>query len=241
MFSLSVVMFAYNEAENLEPVVEETLHDLHAMVKERLISGFQLVLVNDGSKDDSQGVIDRLAATHSEILALDHGTNRGIGAAVKTGFSGARCDLVTILPADGQVTTDAIRRLLPAIQDGADMALGHYTQRGEVDGLFRLALSRGLRFGMRVALGTKRPMDGVYLFHRRLLTALPLKSETFFVNLEFPVRAIREGYDVRSVPVEVAARRSGDSKVVGLRRIAKVATEVVKFRVHLIDEQVTGK
>ncbi len=235
--TLSVVMFAYNEAENIVSVVEETVSSLEALQAEGRLSGWQLVLVDDGSKDATYARILELAARWPQLTPMTHGTNRGIGAAVKTGFAACTQDYVTILPADGQVLMSEVVKLMGSVEEGADMAVGYYTQRRAVDGGFRMFLSKGLRQVMNLALGTQRPMDGVYLFRRELLRRLPLKSETFFVNLELPVRAIRERYDVRSVPVEVRARRAGHSKVLGVGRIARVGLEVLKFRVNLLAEQ----
>ncbi len=233
---LTVVMFAYNEQDNLRPVVEETLRAMDEALGS-ILDDYQLVLVDDGSRDQTGAVLDALAREYPRITPLSHGTNRGIGAAVKTGFSAARMDYVSILPADGQVAFAELVKLIPSVEDGADMAVGYYTQRGQIDGVFRLVLSRGLRQVMNVVLGTQRPMDGVYMFRRALLKTIPLKSETFFVNLELPVRVIREKYDVRSIPVEVLARRSGHSKVVGMGRIAKVGREVLRFRWNLLVER----
>ena len=238
--SLSIVMFAYNEHENIVPVVTEVIEALEARLGDGL-TDYQLVLVDDGSKDGTHRLIEELAASNPRITPMSHGTNRGIGAAVKTGFAATRLDYVSILPADGQVAVDELYKLQPSVEAGADMAVGYYTQRGQVDGAVRWVLSKGLRQLMRLALGTRRPMDGVYMFRRALLRELPLKSETFFVNLELPVRAIRAGLDVRSVPVEVRPRRAGESKVLGLGRMTRVGREVLKFRANLLREQLGGE
>ena len=237
--SLSIVMFAFNEAENIVPVVEEVVESLESQ-RGLLIDDYQLVLLDDGSADGTHLLIEELAANNARITPMTHGTNRGIGAAVKTGFSATRLDYVSILPADGQVAVEELFKLIPSIDDGADMAVGYYTQRGQIDGPVRWVLSKGLRQLMRLALGTKRPMDGVYMFRRNLLRDLPLKSETFFVNLELPVRAIRMDLDVRSVPVEVRPRRAGSSKVLGLSRMWRVGREVIRFRTTLLREKLEG-
>ncbi|MEL6177579.1 MAG: glycosyltransferase family 2 protein [Myxococcota bacterium] len=237
--SLSIVMFAYNEHDNISPVVAEVVDSLTTRLGEEL-TDYQLILVDDGSTDGTHTLIEALAADNPRITPMSHGTNRGIGAAVKTGFAAARMDYISILPADGQVAVDELYKLLPSIEAGADMALGYFTQRGQVDGPIRWILSRGLRQLMRMALGTQRPMDGVYMFRRTLLRELPLTSQTFFVNLELPVRAIRDALDVRSVAVEVRPRRSGQSKVLGLRRMVRVGREVLAFRIQLIREQLGG-
>ena len=116
------------------------------------------------------------------------------------------------------------------------MVLGDYTQRGEVDGAGRMFLSKGLRLLMAAMLGTTREISGIVLFRRALLSRLPIRSNSFFANLEFPVRAIRAGLDVRGVDIEVHPRRSGRSKVANMNRIRRVATELIRFRLHLVSE-----
>jgi glycosyltransferase involved in cell wall biosynthesis len=237
-FSLSIVMMAYNEAENIGPVVGEVVDDLEETVSRGTLSDYQLVLVDDGSTDETGRIIDDLASRNRRILPMSHGTNRGMGAAVLTGFAAARMDVLGILPADGQVAFSELRKLVPSIEDGADMAVGYFTrtQRAAVDGPFRMVLSRGLHAMMRVAIGTSRRIDGVYLVRRAILKEVPLTSRTFFVNLELPMRLVRGGYDVRSIPVELRPRMSGASKVLGIRPAARVGSEVLKLRLNLVLE-----
>jgi dolichol-phosphate mannosyltransferase len=231
---LSVVVLAYNEEENLSPVIAESIRVLEASP---LVSEFELLVVDDGSSDGTWAVLEALAAD-IRIRPLRHLRNRGMGAAVKTGYRAATMDHVTFIPADGQVPIVEILKMAPDALDGADMVLGNYTQRAQVDGGARMFLSRGLRLLMAAMLGTRREMSGVVLFRRALLDRLPIKSESFFANLEFPVRAIRERLDVRDVAIEVHARRSGQSKVANLGRVRRVATELVKFRFHLLQEAI---
>jgi dolichol-phosphate mannosyltransferase len=235
---LSVVMLAYNEADNLGPVVAESVA---ALAASESISEFQLVIVDDGSTDGTPDVVAGLMATHSCLVSLVHKQNRGMGAAVKTGYAGSELEYVTFIPADGQVPIVEILKLVPAARDGADMVLGNYTQRGEVDGGARMFLSKGLRLLMAGMLGTTREISGIVLFRRVLLDRLPIKSESFFANLELPVRAIRAGLDVRDVAIEVHPRRSGASKVANMNRIRRVATELVRFRLNLAAEALGRK
>lgn len=231
---LSVVVLAYNEAENLGPVLEESIHSLEASP---LIAAFELVVVDDGSSDGTWDVLTK-AAADPRVRPLRHAVNRGMGAAVKTGYAEVRLGHVTFIPADGQVPIGEILKLVPDAVDGADMVLGNYTQRRQVDGAARMFLSDGLRSLMGAMLGTRRELSGIVLFRRELLAAHPIRSDSFFANLEFPVRVIRAGHDVRAVPIEVHARRSGSSKVANLRRIQRVARELVKFRLRLLQEAV---
>lgn len=234
---LSVIMFAYNEEENVRPVVESVIATLESWMADKTLSDYQLVLVDDGSTDNTSAEIEALAAANPRITPLSHGMNRGIGAAVKSGFAASRMDYVTIVPADGQLRMSEVFKLVEVVESGAEMAVGYYTQRLDVDGKMRMFLSRGLREMMRLALGVRQPMDGVYLFKRSLLKKLPLSSDSFFVNLELPVRAVRTGHDVRFIPVEVSPRRSGRSKVLHLSRMMSVGKDVISLRANFVRER----
>jgi dolichol-phosphate mannosyltransferase len=226
--TVSAVMFAFNEAAHLEAVVRETLADLAAHT-----SDHQLVVVDDGSTDETPGILVRLAAEHQPLTVVTHPENRGIGEAVHSGYSVATMDYVCILPADGQIRMSQYIDLLEVAEAGADLILGRYRQRGEVDRFHRLVLSRGLRLMIWAVLGVRRQIDSAFLFRRSLLDEIPLTSRTFFVNLELPIRVIRGGYRVEEVPMEVFPRISGRSKVVQTGKIARVARDVFKLRLQL--------
>ena len=232
--SISVVILAFNEADNLGPVVEQTIESLADCAES--VSAYQLVIVNDGSTDGTADVLAQLAQTHPCVTAKTHETNRGMGAGIKTGYGAATGEWLTMIPADGQVPIAEILKLVPLAQNGAEMVLGNYTQRRQVDGGGRMLLSKGLRALMALMLGTNREISGIVLFRRALWATLPVKSDSFFANLELPVRAIRGGHDVRESSIEVHARRSGHSKVANLRRIVWVASELTKFRLNLLSE-----
>src|SRR5439155_26698404 len=97
---LSVVIPAFNEAANLEPVVQETLTVLSA---DPAVTSFELIVVDDGSRDGTRQIADRLASQHAEVVAIHHDVNRGFGGALRSGFSASRGDLVSAISADGEL------------------------------------------------------------------------------------------------------------------------------------------
>lgn len=231
-FSLSAIMFAYNEAAHLEEVIRRTLAVLEAQLND-----YELIIIDDGSRDATPEVLKRLSQELPALRVVTHTQNRGIGEAVHTGYSHARKAYVCILPADGQVTLSEYVKLFPRVAAGADLVLARYRQRGEVDGLFRMVLSRGLRLMMLGVLGVNRQIDGVFIFRRSLLERFPLTTRSFFVNLELPIRGLRAGIWVEEVEIEVFPRISGKSKVVRVDRIKQVAGDVARLRVQLWKER----
>ena len=225
---LSVVMFAFNEAENVRPVMEEALEYLRGRVDR-----YELILVDDGSTDDTRACADAVAADDDSVKVISHETNRGIGAALKTGYGAASLEWVTLLPADGQVPPDQIDRFLE-LRHGHDLVICHYPDRfEEADNFGRKVLSRGLRALTFMATGVSNRLDGAYLIHRDYLQRVPLKSDTFFLNLELPIRAIRAGARVAETTLHIRPRRAGSSKVLSWRRIADVSLEMGKLGVEL--------
>lgn len=227
-FSLSAIMLAYNEGQHLAQVVGETMSGLEAHLDD-----FELIVVDDGSSDDTPQILAGLAETYKSLKVVTHPQNRGIGEAVHTGYAEATKEYALLLPADGQITLSQYVNLFGAIEDGADMVIARYKQRGEVDSTLRMFLSGGVRLLVWTVLGVGRKLDSAFIFRRSLLDDFPLTTRSFFVNLELPIRALRGDYVVVEVPMEVFPRISGDSKVVNAGRIRRVMTDIGLLRLQL--------
>jgi len=235
MISLSAVMFAFNEGRHIESVIRETLSVLAQHTTDH-----ELIVVDDGSTDETPRILDGLAKAFDHLVLVRHPTNLGIGEAVHSGYERASKEYICILPADGQVTlAQYVNFFQPAI-DGADLVLARYTNRAEVDVFKRMVLSNGLRLLMRFLLGVNHHIDAAFLFRRALLDEIPLTSRSFFVNLELPIRLIRAGFRVEERQMEVFPRISGSSKVVELAKINRVAMDLLRLRFRLFHEQLAG-
>lgn len=226
---LSVIVFAYDEEANIGPV----LHELRTWLSEHEPSS-EIIFVDDGSSD-------RTSAEAAEALAgskhqsLRHATNRGIGAALKTGVRAARGAWITFLPADGQIAPDAIGILrTAATRQHADVVFSTYDHRD--DGLHRKILSAGVRGLILLVHGVRMQSDGPYLFRRALFDPDALKPDTFFLNFEFPIRMLGASVPTSVVTIECRPRRSGRSKSTGLKRIYGVAQDLLDLRVRRMKE-----
>jgi len=232
MLSVSVVMFAYNEEENIALCMEEAVAFLRSSTAD-----FELIVVDDGSDDATAQAAGAVAATDPEhIKVLAYQPNRGIGGALKTGFAAASKDWVSLLPADGQVPPDGLENLFAVVR--ADPEVGvvtcHFPRRfQQADHIGRKLLSRGLRGILWLATGVHRKLDGVYLIKREIVQSLPLRSETFFLNLELPIRAIRDGHKAGEATMDIRPRMAGESKVLGTSRIRRVLSETLQLGTEL--------
>lgn len=226
---LSVIVFAYDEEANIGPV----LHELRTWLAEHEPSA-EIVFVDDGSSDGTSAEAAK-ALSGSVHQLLGHATNRGIGAALKTGVRAAQGAWVTFLPADGQIAPDAIGTLrAAAMRNHADVVFSTYDHRD--DGLHRKILSAGVRGLIFMVHGVRMRSDGPYLFRRALFDPDALKPDTFFLNFEFPIRMLGANVPTAVVTIECRPRRSGRSKSTGLKRIYGVAQDLLELRVRRMKE-----
>jgi glycosyltransferase involved in cell wall biosynthesis len=117
MKKLSIVIPIYNEAENLPQLLDQWI----AFCKQ---NNFELVLVNDGSKDGTREILEKLPAA-AFIKVLHHKVNRGYGGAIKTGIINAETSFVVTIDADGQHELSSIIDLLLKLEaNDADMVIG---------------------------------------------------------------------------------------------------------------------
>lgn len=227
--SLSIVMAAYNEEEALPACVARTLDFL----RQHATDG-ELIIVDDGSKDGTGPLIDRLAAEEPLIRAFHLERNSGMGAALLRGFAEARKTWVTIMPADGQI--DAFELLdFFAVAHDADLITSLYRNRQYTAG--RKILSLGLRALTAAVVGTRARTEGIYLVRRSVLEGLGASSHSFLLNLEIPIRAKRGGFRVKTVYMNVHDRLAGVSKATSYRRIAQTFEELFRLRLRMEGER----
>jgi len=205
--AVSGVLPAYNEQEVLRQSVEE-LHAAMAKACDR----FEIIIVDDGSTDDTPRLADELADAYKEVRVIHHRRNRGYGAALRTGFTSARLPLVFYTDADGQFVAGEIGRLLARIGD-ADIVTGYRADRQDPwrRRFFSWGFKRfiGLVFGVRV-----RDCDCAFkLYRRKVFDEITIDSDLFFVDAEVLAKACVLGYRIEEVPVTHRPRAGGESTV----------------------------
>jgi len=222
--SLTIVIPAYNERDNLPRVIGDALAFARSACR-----AFEVLVIDDGSSDGSAAVLADLARANPELRVVTHERNRGLTAALRTGFYGAAREFVTWIPADGQIPPAELGKILDA-WDGHDLVLSTYRQRP--DGVVRLVMSRGLRLMLFAITGLRDRLEGVYLFRRALLDELQLVSDRSAgsIGFEIAVKARRLHKRVGSTEIECAPRLSGRSKVANARNIAQSVGELWRIR-----------
>jgi glycosyltransferase involved in cell wall biosynthesis len=203
--ALSYFFPAHNEAANLEGLVAEALSTLPS-----LADAFEIVIVDDGSKDETPRIADTLAAAHPEVRAVHHPTNLGYGAALRTGFAAARYDFLAFTDGDRQFKVADLGRLIERLEAGsADAVVGYRIQRA--DPLVRTVYARLYRLANRIFFGLRvRDVDcACKLFRRAALEGVAVESGGAFFSAELLIKLSARGRRIDEVGVPHYPRTAG--------------------------------
>jgi glycosyltransferase involved in cell wall biosynthesis len=219
---LSLVFPIFDEEQNIEPLLG-TAHEIAS----RLTPDFEIILVDDGSRDRSAEIIDTWCQQDPRFRLLRHARNTGYGAALHSGLREANGELIFFSDADLQFDLSELGSLIEHAER-FDIVAGYRAQRS--DPWPRRALAGTWNAIVRTLFGLEvRDIDCAFkLFRREVIEAIPIESIGAFVNTEILVRASALGYRIHQVPVSHHRRRHGDQsggnpKVI-LRAVLELAT-----------------
>ncbi len=202
---LSVVMPVYNE----EAALEETLRE-HVRVLEGLgRNDWEIVCVDDASRDRSAEILDQMSRDDSRIRVIRHAQNRGIYESFDDLFRNAKGTYIYMTGSDGQWPAENLERMLPLISRGADLIVGVRQNRNEVYGLKRQIVSHAFNFLPRILFGVRTADAGSIKLGRRDIFHFDLISRSPFAEAERIIQARMRGYRVEFVPIMFRTRNGG--------------------------------
>lgn len=200
-------MPAYNEEKVIEKIVKEAAEVLKNICKE-----WELIVVNDGSKDKTEEILKDLEKEIKNLKIVSYYPNKGYANALKEGFREAKYNYIFYTDADGQFDLNEIKNYFPLIYEN-DMVVGYRVKRN--DPFIRKVASRVYNIIQRFYLGIK-PKDincAFKIFKAGFLKSIPLKSNHFLIDAEFFLRVRERGAKYVEVPVTHFARKEGRSTV----------------------------
>ena len=207
--SISAVMPAYNEEENVETATRRMVEALGALP----LRQWEVIVVDDGSHDRTGEILTSLSAEDPDrIRVFHHSPNRGYAEALKTGFTGARYQLIFYTDSDNQFDVRELSKLLPLIED-ADVVCGFRIYR--FDPLSRLIASWVFNLLVRVVFRINvRDIDCAFkLFRREVFDRVTIESKKFFVDAEVLAKARYFGMRLVEIGVRHYPRPAGVSTI----------------------------
>ena len=233
MTTLTVTMPAYNEAENLPEMIADVIQ-----IVAPLVDDLEVIVVDDGSQDDTAVVMQQLSAQYPQVSMVQHPENKGYGTAVWTGLTSASNDLIFFTDADRQFDLQEIEKLLARISE-AELVVGYRSPRR--DPFLRRLNGHGWSRLVTLLFGyTARDIDCAFkLMQRQVVDELrsEVQSGGATFSAEFLVRAKRAGFRIAEVPINghrprVAGSPTGAKPSV----IVRAFKELVQFRRQLWQE-----
>jgi glycosyltransferase involved in cell wall biosynthesis len=203
--ALSYFFPAHNEEANLRGLVEEALATLPSIAED-----FEIIVVDDGSRDATPGIADELAAADPRVRAVHHPTNLGYGAALRSGFAASRHRLIAFTDGDRQFRVADLGRLTARYsQDHPEVVVGFRIRRA--DPLVRTVYARIYRLANRVFFGLKvTDVDcACKLFERAALRDIQVESGGAFFSAELLIKLHASGRRVAEVGVPHYPRTAG--------------------------------
>ncbi len=221
--SISVFFPCYNEQDNVERTTQRAVE-----VLEGLKADYEIILVNDGSADQTGARADAIAAGNSRVRVVHHPHNMGYGAALQSGIRAAKKELVFFTDGDGQFDIGEIKLLLPLIEQN-DIVCGYRLDRKDpfmrkLNGWMWTRLVN-LLFGMNI-----RDIDCAFkLFRAEIFEGMTMSSAGALISAEILARATRRGFRIAEVGVHHYPRKAGKQTGAKLTVILRAFKELFKL------------
>jgi len=227
---LSVFFPAYNDAPSLPSLIRKTF-----AVLERHVADYEVIVVNDGSRDNTGEVLEELRrefAPHMRVVT--HARNRGYGGALRTGFASATREFVFYTDGDGQYDVEELPHLLAAVSSGTGLVNGYKLERHDpahrvwIGTIYNLCAR--LLFRIRI-----RDIDCDYrLIRRTLLDEIHLTSTSGTICVELVRKLELSGCEVKEIGVHHYPRLYGRSQFFRVRSLAVTFYQLLRLWIRLV-------
>ena len=226
MTELSIIIPAYNEAVHLEEVISRLARTLDG-------SGidYEIRIVNNGSRDGTKAIIEKLGRDFPRIIGIDLEKNQGYGGGIIAGLSGARGAVVGWTHADGQADPEDVIRLYKKMRsESCELGMAVRVERRE--SRWR-KIQGGLYFYIFKLLfwNPYRDINGTpKMLTQKAMSALNLQSRDWFLEPEFVIKAMRLGMSICEIDIIWNSRRSGFTRAHLLTGL-ELLREMILYRV----------
>jgi dolichol-phosphate mannosyltransferase len=225
---LTLIIPAYNESEGVQQTADKLRPVLDGLRQKYEV---EVLIIDDGSKDNTLDLLKTTFGNEPGVQIIPHGTNRGLGGALKTGFAHATGDIVVTTDFDGTYDFTNIPHLVDQLQrDNVDIVTASpYHPKGHVEGVpgYRLIFSQGASILYRVIVRWNvHTWTALFRAYRQpVIKNVTFESDSFLAGTQLLVYALRAGYKVSEYPTTLRTRTFGQSSL----KIARVTWTHLKF------------
>lgn len=215
---ISVIVPALNEAKNIERALDNILDSFN-----RIGCKGEIIVVNDGSTDETESIVRNLTTNMPNIKLLCHETPKGIGSSFWHGVKESSGEYSVLISGDGENDCYEILRYLP-MMDHVDIVIPFWYNT-EVRTWQRRYLSKLYKGIINLSFGLLlNYMNGTVMYRKCVLENLNLKSTGFFYQTELLIKAIKCGYLYAEVPCALKQRLEGKSKALTTKSLRQVVS-----------------
>ena len=237
--NLSIVIPCYNEADNVPKLRDEFFPVVAELAQTRSV---EVIFVDDGSQDNTWEALNEAfggrdggAQLRAVIRIERHPMNKGLGAAVRTGFAAARGEVIVTADSDGTYRFETIPALLAALTPDLDIVTGSpYHPKGHVENVpeYRLVLSKGSSLIYRLLVDWHmHTYTALFRAYRRsVIEHVVFENNGFLSGAELMVKAMLMGYKTGEYPTTLYSRVFGTSKA----KIARTVRAHLKFQGRIL-------
>jgi len=228
--AISVFLPCYNEEENVERTAANALEVLEAISND-----YELIIVNDGSRDRTGEIARRLAGANPRIRVVDHPVNRGYGGALQSGFRTATKELVFYTDGDGQFDMKELPPLLPLIKQ-CDIVSGYRMNRQDnfIRKINAWCWGRLVNFVFSMHI---RDVDCSFKLYKRVIfDNIKMRSNGALIDAEVLARAQRKGYKIIQRGVHHYPRIAGKATGAKLSVILRAFKELMALRKQIQED-----
>ena len=223
-----IVIPAYNEAGNLRLIEDRLIPQLKADSID-----FEIIIVDDGSSDETPAIADELASKSDEIHVIHHPKNAGLGAALRTGYQNAKNQWVITIDSDLSYSPDQIRNLVNAIDGDIDAVFGSpYMRGGSVEGVSDIRIIPSKAISILYSMFMMKRLScwtGMFrAIKKTAIQSISISQDGFDGVAEIAVKLVKKGYNVVEVPAVLGQRTIGESKALFFREFAKHLRQLLR-------------
>lgn len=227
MQSISVFFPTYNEEGSIKDTVLKAVN-----VLERHFKQWEILIVNDGSTDNTLNIAQKLSNTNKRIRVINHIQNKGYGASLQSGFYNAKYDWIAFTDSDGQFDFSEINKFVDKqTETNADLIIGYYKKRQVSK--FKILTSKMWELSVMILFGLHvRDIDcGFKLISKKVIEKIPkLESERgAFISSELLIKSKKSGFKIVEIPVTHYPRTEGKGTGRNLKVIVKSFVDLFRL------------